>query len=227
MPLPGNLGSLFIFLIVGTLAFRAFGGIIGAVSNSMAESQIIIQVLYFPMLFLSGATFPLGIMPHWLQKMADFIPATYLTRGHEEHSTGASIDSRTISRRSGVLLLTAVVATFLGFKLFRWEKDEKMKPSAKLWVVAVMVPFFVAGAWSARSEDNIVKEKIAMREMERGHALLIRDVRLVVGDGQMIEHGGVLIRDGKIQEVYEGSTPDPKSVKAEAIDASGKTLIPG
>src|SRR5580693_10586664 len=32
MPLPSNLGSLLVFLIVGTLAFRAFGGIIGAVS---------------------------------------------------------------------------------------------------------------------------------------------------------------------------------------------------
>ncbi len=226
MPLPGNLGSLLIFLIVGTIAFRAFGGIIGAVSNSMAESQIIIQVLYFPMLFLSGATFPLGIMPHWLQKMADFIPATYLTRGMKsillEHQS--ILDNQ---QAVGVLLLTGVLGTFLAFKLFRWEKDEKMKPSAKLWVVAVMVPFFVAGAWSARNDDNIVKEKIAMREMERGHALLVRDVRLVIGDGQIIEHGGVLIRDGKIQEVYEGSTPDPKSVKAEAIDASGKTLIPG
>src|SRR5580692_11068298 len=146
MPLPPNLGSLFLFLIVGTIAFRAFGGIIGAVSNSMQESQILIQVLYFPMLFLSGATFPLGIMPHWLQKLADFIPATYLTRGMKsillEHTSIFENEQAV-----GVLLLTAVVATFLGFKLFRWEKDEKMKPSAKLWVVAIMVPFFVVGAW--------------------------------------------------------------------------------
>jgi imidazolonepropionase-like amidohydrolase/ABC-type multidrug transport system permease subunit len=225
MPLPENLGSLFIFLIVGTVAFRAFGGIIGAVSNSMAESQIIIQILYFPMLFLSGATFPLGIMPHWLQKLAEYIPATYLTGGLKSIVLGKTIFDN--EKAVGVLLLTAVIATFLGFKLFRWEKDEKMKPSAKLWVLAVMAPFFVLGAWNARSEDNIVKEKIAMRTMERGHALLIRDVRLVVGDGQVIEHGGVLIRDGRIQEVYEGSSPDPKSVKAEPIDASGKTLIPG
>jgi imidazolonepropionase-like amidohydrolase/ABC-type multidrug transport system permease subunit len=226
MPLPSNLGSLLVFLIVGTLAFRAFGGIIGAVSNSMQESQILIQVLYFPMLFLSGATFPLGIMPRWLQKLADFIPATYLTRGMKsillEHT---SIFEN--QQAVGVLLLTAVVATFLGFKLFRWEKDEKMKPSAKLWVLAIMVPFFVVGAWDARSEDNIAKEKIAMREMERGHALLIRDARLFIGDGKVVDLGAVLIRDGKIEQVYEGSGPDPKSVKAEAIDAAGKTLMPG
>jgi hypothetical protein len=41
------MGSLMIFLTVGVLAFRAMGGIIGAVANSMQESQIIIQILYF------------------------------------------------------------------------------------------------------------------------------------------------------------------------------------
>jgi imidazolonepropionase-like amidohydrolase/ABC-type multidrug transport system permease subunit len=226
MAMPVNMGSFSVFLVLGVLAFRAFGGIIGAVVNSMQESQIIIQILYFPMLFLSGATFPLGIMPHWLQKLADFIPATYLVRGMKNILLG----NETIfdnGQAVGVLLLTVVLGTFLGFKLFRWEKDEKMKPSAKLWVVAVMVPFFVAGAWDVRNDDNIAKEKIAMREMERGHALLIRDARLFIGDGHVIEHGAVLIRDGKIEQVYEGSTPDPKSVKAEAIDAAGKTLMPG
>jgi imidazolonepropionase-like amidohydrolase/ABC-type multidrug transport system permease subunit len=226
MPLPQNLGSFFLFIVLGVIAFRAFGGIIGAVANSMQESNIIIQILYFPMLFLSGATFPLGIMPHWLQKLADFVPATYLTRGMKNilltHET--IFDNR---QAAGVLLLTAVVATFLGFKLFRWEKEEKMKGSAKLWVIAVMAPFFIAGAWDSRNENNIAKEKIAMREMERGHALLIRDARLLVGDGQVIEHGAVLMRDGKIEQVYDGSAPDPKSVKAEAIDAAGKTLMPG
>jgi imidazolonepropionase-like amidohydrolase/ABC-type multidrug transport system permease subunit len=226
MPLPANLGAFFLFVVLGVLAFRAFGGIIGAVANSMQESQIIIQILYFPMLFLSGATFPLGSMSHWLQKLADFIPASYLVRG----LTNILLGHETIFdnlQATGVLLLTTVLGTFLAFKLFRWEKDEKMKPSAKLWVVVVMVPFFVAGAWDVRSDSNIAKEKIAMREMERGHALLIRDARLFIGDGQTIDHGGVLIRDGKIQEIYEGSSPDPKSVKAEAIDAAGKTLMPG
>jgi imidazolonepropionase-like amidohydrolase len=192
----------------------------------MQESQIIIQVLYFPMLFLSGATFPLGVMPHWLQKLADFIPATYLVRG----MTNILLGHETIfdnKQAVGVLLLTGVLGTFLAFKLFRWEKDEKMKPSAKLWVLAVLVPFFVAGAWDVRNDDNIAKAKIAMREMERGHALLIRDARLFIGDGQVIEHGAVLMRDGKIEQVYDGSAPDAKSVKAEAIDAAGKTLMPG
>src|SRR5277367_2643814 len=73
--------SLFLFVMIGVMAFRAMGGIIGAVANSMQESQIIIQLLYFPMLFLGGATFPVAMMPNWLQVVAQFIPTTYLSTG--------------------------------------------------------------------------------------------------------------------------------------------------
>jgi len=37
----------------------------------------------------------------------------------------------------------------------------------------------------------------------------------------------VLVQAGKIAEVYDGAGPDPKSVKAEVIEAQGKTILPG
>ena len=80
--------SLYIFVLIGVTAFRAIGGIVGSVANSMQESQIIVQLLYFPMLFLGGATFPIGIMPAWLQSAAQFIPTTYLSTGLNAILTG-------------------------------------------------------------------------------------------------------------------------------------------
>src|SRR5258707_6202139 len=47
MPWPVQPISLLTFISLGVLAFRSIGGIIGAVVNSMAESQIVIQLLYF------------------------------------------------------------------------------------------------------------------------------------------------------------------------------------
>ena len=43
------------------------GMIVASVVNSMQESQIIVQLLYMPMLMLSGATIPLTLLPDWLQ----------------------------------------------------------------------------------------------------------------------------------------------------------------
>ena len=56
---------------------------------------------------------------------------------------------------------------------------------------------------------------------------MIRNARIFIGDGSVIESGGVLVKNGKIERVFEGATPDPKELKAEAIEAAGKTLLPG
>ena len=126
----------------------------------MQEGQIIIQLLYFPMLFLGGATFPIGIMPNWLQIVAQFIPSTYLSTGLQGILRGHETIADNLPA-AGVLILTAVVGTFLGVKLFRWEKEEKMRASAKLWLVAVLAPFLLMGAWQAYAKSNIVQGKIA------------------------------------------------------------------
>jgi imidazolonepropionase-like amidohydrolase/ABC-type multidrug transport system permease subunit len=226
MPYPERPISLLVFVSIGLAAFRAIGSMIAAVANSMQESQVLIQLLYFPMLFLGGATFPVSIMPNWLQKGTDYVPTKHLTsgiqsilRGHE--GIGDNLNA------VGALLLTAALGTLLGVKLFRWEKEEKLKPAAKLWIVAVLAPFVLIGAWNSRTNDSLVKNKRQERELRRSRSLLIRDARLFLGDGQVIEQGSVLIRDGKIVEIYNGPAPDAKALKAEPIDAAGKTLLPG
>ncbi|MFL6593818.1 MAG: ABC transporter permease, partial [Chthoniobacterales bacterium] len=81
MTLPTNLISFFIFVAVGSLAFRAIGLIIAAVVNSSQESNLLIQPLYMGMLFLSGMTIPITLFPEWLQRLTQFVPATYLMSG--------------------------------------------------------------------------------------------------------------------------------------------------
>src|SRR5581483_8583625 len=56
---------------------------------------------------------------------------------------------------------------------------------------------------------------------------LIRNARIFTGNGRLIENGAVLVKNGKIAEIYEGSGPDPKSLSAAVIEAAGKTILPG
>lgn len=226
MPAPQQPFSLFLFIAIGVLAFRAMGGIIGAVANSMQEANIIIQLLYFPMLFLGGAMFPIAIMPNWLQIVAQFIPTTHLSTGLQAILLGNETLVKNLPA-TGPLIVTIVVGTFLGLKLFRWEKEEKMRASAKLWLIAVLTPFIVMGVWQAYAKSNVVKGKMLARDMRRSRTILIRDARLFIGDGTVIEQGAVLVKNGKIAEIYTGQAPDPKTLKAEPVDAAGKTLLPG
>lgn len=226
MPWPERLGSIFVFVSLAVVAFRAIGMILAAVANSMQESQILIQLIYLPMLFLSGATFPTSMFPSWLLTVTQFLPATYLDSGLEammlrQESLAAN------GLAAVALLITTFVGLFISYKLFRWEKEEKIRASAKVWVGAVLLPFIVLGVWQAHTKQNVAKTKMLNRQLARGESYLIRGARIFVGDGKIIETGAVLVRNGKIAEVYEGEWPDPKTVKATPIEAAGKTILPG
>jgi len=226
MHVPPNLLSFFIFVCIGSLALRSIGLIIAAVVNSTQETMLLIQPIYMGMLFLSGATIPITVFPSWLQIVTQFVPATYLITGI------AGILQRGESAAQNwlpviALLITAFVGMFIATKLFRWEKEEKLRPAAKLWVVVIFIPFLLLGAYQAWSRQDLSKAKILARDVKRGRSWLIQNARIFVGNGKVIESGAILVRKGKIEEIYEGASPDAKSLNAEAVEAAGKTVLPG
>ncbi|MCU1260053.1 MAG: type transporter [Bryobacterales bacterium] len=226
MPVPEHLGSMFLFIALGVSAFRGIGLIVASVVNSMQESAILVQLLYFIMLFLSGASFPVEMFPSWLQNVTQFVPATYLVQGLQ----GILFRRESLLRNGAsvaALAVTMMVSTFVAAKLFRWEKGEKIRSSAKLWVLAVLLPFMILGGFQAYSKENVEKAKIDTRILRRSQSRLIRNARIFVGDGSVLESGSVLIREGRIAQVYDGPGPDPKSLNADPIEAAGKTILPG
>src|SRR5262245_22266324 len=226
MPFPGRPYAFFGLISIGVLAFRAIGLILASVANSMQGSQVLIQLFYMPMLFLSGATFPITLLPEWAQLVSQFMPASYLVTGFQgvffrNEPFGANASSVL------ALLATLGLGTFISMQLFRWEKDEKIRSSARLWVVVVLLPFLVLGSYQAYSREHLRKARVLMRDLERSGTFLIRGCRIFVGDGRVVESGGVLVKKGKIDEVFETEIPTPETLKATLIEASGKTLMPG
>jgi imidazolonepropionase-like amidohydrolase len=226
MVIPPNIGSLVLFAIIACIAFRSIGLIIAAVVNSSQESLILIQPLYMAMLFLSGATFPITFFPDWLQIVTQFIPATYLMIGLAgilQHGESVLHNWQAVI----ALLVTALIGLLIATKLFRWEKEEKLRNSSKLWVLAALAPFLLLGLYQAWSKQDLAKAKILARDLERGKTWLIQNGRIFVGDGKVIESGSILIKGGKIAEIYDGTAPEAKTLKADVIDAAGKTVLPG
>jgi imidazolonepropionase-like amidohydrolase len=62
--------------------------------------------------------------------------------------------------------------------------------------------------------------------MQRAQTLLIRDARIFVGDGAVIEHGAVLVKNGRIEQVYKDTWPKPEDLRAEPVEAAGRTVMP-
>ncbi|HLW52864.1 MAG TPA: ABC transporter permease [Candidatus Angelobacter sp.] len=151
MPWPDHMIVLLIFVSIALVSFRAIGLVIASVANTMQEGTILVQLLYFPMLLLSGATIPASAFGYKVKILSDFIPSTYLVKGVNRLLMSHE-DSGIVWLSAGALVITAIVGWTVGMKLFRWEKEEKIKGSAKLWVAAVLAPFLIIGLWEARNE---------------------------------------------------------------------------
>ena len=150
----GNLWAILLLVTFGSAAFSAFGLIVASVTNTMQETQMINNLIWMGFLFLSGATVPLAVFPGWLQRLALFIPATYLATGLEAATTNLTGGTE-IATDVTALALGLVVAFEISRQLFRWEPESKVPRQAKLWVLAALLPFLLFGAWENISGTHL------------------------------------------------------------------------
>jgi ABC-2 type transport system permease protein len=161
----GNIFSFFVLVTVGVVSFASMGLIVASVTNTMQETQVLNQLIWLPLIFLSGATMPLPYLPHVAQKVALFLPATYLVWGLE----AATFFSQPISN---VLVETcslgfwAILAFFVAAQLFRWEPESKIPRNAKLWAAATALPFILLGIWENHQGTLLLQSQAAYFELE-------------------------------------------------------------
>jgi ABC-2 type transport system permease protein len=108
--------AVFLF---STLSIFSLGFLIAAVAPNMMAATAIAYLVYFPMLFLTGATIPIEMMPETMQKIAAVLPVTHVVKAMKAVWLGESIAS--VSNSLLLLAGITVVCFFLSFKLFRWE----------------------------------------------------------------------------------------------------------
>jgi ABC-2 type transport system permease protein len=148
----GNLLSVFILVTIGTVTFASLGLIVASVTNTMQETQIINQIIWFIFLFISGATIPFPKLPAMVQRVAVFLPATYLVSGLQR----AMVDHTNIMELGtymASLIGCALIAFIVAAQLFRWEPEAKAPRRAKLWAAAAVVPFILLGVWESFNGD--------------------------------------------------------------------------
>jgi ABC-2 type transport system permease protein len=146
MPLKIDLLTLLVLVTVGSYAFAGFGLTIASVANTMQEAQVYNNVVWFTLLFLSGVTVPLPMLPGWIQHFAAFLPATYLVSSFQSVMVGGQ---SLLEHRAEmlVLLVSGTFGLLFAWKLFRWEKEEKISRRAKLVSLTFVVPFLAMGIW--------------------------------------------------------------------------------
>ncbi len=115
----GNAALVFLGFTLGTLSFFAVGFLVASLTSNARLAYIVGLLLYFPNLFLSGATFPKEMFPESIRSIARFIPMTHVVSLLQGLWFGEPW-GRHLAETAvlGGLLVAGVAASAL---TFRWE----------------------------------------------------------------------------------------------------------
>ncbi len=154
----GNLVSAFLLITVGAVSFASMGLVVASVTNTMQETQVINQLIWLPLIFLSGATVPLASLPQVVSRVGLFLPATYLvTELQDAIYWSADPWNGDVLIAVASLLVWAGLTFFLSAQLFRWEPESKIPRRAKLLVAATAIPFLLLGIWENKTSRTVSK----------------------------------------------------------------------
>jgi len=119
MRFDGNWASVLAGFSLSSLAMFACGYLIAGLAPTARIAQTVGMVIAFPMMFLSGATIPLQILPENVRTVSKFLPVTYvvtLMQGLWKGDAWSGHLTEVI-----VLICVLAVGVFLAARTFRWE----------------------------------------------------------------------------------------------------------
>jgi ABC-2 type transport system permease protein len=116
-------GSLLLvtgFVALGAITFLALGYVIASFASTEDAANGMTSMVQFPMMFLSGAFFPIDAMPDALQAVARIIPLTYLADALRQVMVGGA-PFAPLSVCFAVLVAWLVVCFGIAARKFRWQ----------------------------------------------------------------------------------------------------------
>ena len=106
------------FLLVQFSIF-GIGLLVGSLSPNMKVANAVTSLLYFPMIFLSGATIPFEILPRGVQVAAEIFPMTQGIKLLKGAVLGSPMDG--LAAPIAILCVLAIVSYGISIKFFRWD----------------------------------------------------------------------------------------------------------
>ncbi|MGX7204040.1 ABC transporter permease [Enterococcus pingfangensis] len=115
----GNWGLLIASYFLIMIAMYSLGLLIASLCKTIKIANLVCSLIYFPVLFLSGAVIPFELFPNGLKKIANVLPLTQGVQLLKSVSLNQSVGNPLF------VLLLLIVITIVGFglavKFFRWE----------------------------------------------------------------------------------------------------------
>jgi ABC-2 type transport system permease protein len=120
---PAAAGSFAFAVLLGAAAFAALGVAVTTVVRTAEGSSAVVNAIYLPVAFISGAFFSTQEMPAFLEAISEVLPLTYLL----DVIRSTFIEGEGLGSATGALAAVAVWGIFglvLAVRMFRWEPRE-------------------------------------------------------------------------------------------------------
>lgn len=115
----GSWLEVLVAFILSASAFYALGYLLASLAPTARSAQTIGMLIFFPMMFLSGAGMPLEILPATIRRIADFLPLTYVVKLLRGLWFGEAWGQHLLE--TAVLLGILGICTAVAARFFRWE----------------------------------------------------------------------------------------------------------
>jgi ABC-2 type transport system permease protein len=109
-----------VLIAAGAFLFVSMGMLLGVAVKDPESGAAASNAIGFPMMFLSGAFFPLESMPAYLQTIAQVLPLTYLNEGLRDTMVYANNESALLNL--AVLVVIALVFFVLASRMMSWKE---------------------------------------------------------------------------------------------------------
>jgi len=110
----------FLLIAAGAFVFTSLGMLLGTVIKDAESANAVASAIGFPMMFLSGAFFPLEVAPSWLQLISKGIPLTYFNDALRDTMVfGNDMSALTNLAVVGVV---GIVVFVLASRLMSWKE---------------------------------------------------------------------------------------------------------
>ncbi len=115
----GSLLNVLVIFILGSFSFFTLGFVLAGIVTTARMAQIVAMVLFYPMIFLSGATIPREILPENILNISKILPLTYLVTALRGVWFGADLNE--YLTEIGIMLAMLIVGLVVSVYTFRWE----------------------------------------------------------------------------------------------------------
>jgi ABC-2 type transport system permease protein len=123
-PLPARALSLVAALLLGAVSFAALGVALSSVVRSAEGASAVVNAIYLPVSFISGAFFSPASFPAFLEAIADVLPLTYfieLVRDVMLHGSQLWDEPTAVA----VIAAWGAFGLVVAVRSFRWEPRER------------------------------------------------------------------------------------------------------